>query len=108
MWLDAGFPRSKIIVGLPTYGHAFKLQDTTNPVVGTPTVGGIAGTYTRTPGFFAFYEVCELLHQEDTIVLWDHFAAVPYCYNQNTWVSFDDVRSLEKKVWKTHFLYQLR
>lgn len=55
--VELGMPRKKIAVGLPTYGHSFQLIDHTNPVIGAAAVSGEPARYTRTHGFYAYYEV---------------------------------------------------
>lgn len=100
MWVDSGIPRPKIMVGVPTYGHTFRLQDPDDHKVGAPSIGGVSGEYTGTPGFYAYYEVCEMLKKPDTAVFWDHLSSVSYAFNNDTWVSFECPKSIEKKVRK--------
>ena len=53
-----GMPREKVTMGLGTYGRTFALADVTKTGVGAAGKGpGEAGTYTREPGFMAYYEV---------------------------------------------------
>ena len=59
---------------------------------------GIAGKYTREPGFLSFYEICEKLSQEGWQRVWNNEQKVPYAYKGNQWVSYEDIESLKLKV----------
>ena len=57
-WVDAGCPRDKLIIGMPTYGRGFTLVSEANNGYGAAASGpSSAGTYTREAGFLAYYEV---------------------------------------------------
>jgi GH18 family chitinase len=53
--------------------------------------------YTREAGFLAYYEICQKLQQGWTRV-WNEEQKVPYAYNGNEWVGYEDVESLNHKV----------
>lgn len=51
-------PKSKIVVGIPTYGKSFILDNAVNNGVGAPTTGrGPAGRFTGEAGALSYYEV---------------------------------------------------
>ena len=53
-----GVPRSKLVIGMATYGRGFALDDRDNFYVGAPITGmSPAGSFTREAGFMAYYEV---------------------------------------------------
>lgn len=57
-WASNGAPKDKLNIGMPLYGHAFTLQDTSAIVPGQgKATKGQAGQYTREAGFLAYYEV---------------------------------------------------
>ena len=57
-WVEKGAPRSKLIIGMATYGRGFLLTNPAVSGVGAPTKGpSPAGRYTRESGFLAYYEV---------------------------------------------------
>lgn len=97
-WKKQGAPAQKIMVGLPTYGRSFTLADVTKFDIGAPALdGGRQGRYTQEDGFLAYYEVCDLLFEDNTTLVWDNEQQVPFAYQNDQWVGFDDERSLEVK-----------
>ncbi|XP_029410573.1 acidic mammalian chitinase-like [Nannospalax galili] len=98
--VDNGAPAEKLIVGFPAYGHTFILSNPSNTgiVIGAPTSGaGPAGPYTRQSGLWAYYETCTFLKGGATQA-WDAPQEVPYAYQGNEWVGYDDVKSFNIKA----------
>ena len=57
-WADGGCPKSKLVIGVPSYGRSFRLSDASNHEVNdSASGGGAAGTFTRESGFLSYYEV---------------------------------------------------
>jgi len=106
-WISKGAPREKLVLGLATYGRSFNLTDTNQHREGSLAYGaGIAGKYTREPGFLSFYEICEKLSLEGWQRVWNNEQKVPYAYKDNQWVSYEDIESLKLKVYfKISFCY---
>uniref|UniRef100_A0A2K5CNU4 Acidic mammalian chitinase n=1 Tax=Aotus nancymaae TaxID=37293 RepID=A0A2K5CNU4_AOTNA len=96
-WKDNGAPAKKLIVGFPTYGRTFTLSNPSNTGIDAPTSGaGPAGPYARESGFLAYYEICTFLKNGATQE-WDAPQEVPYSYQGNEWVGYDNVKSFEIK-----------
>ncbi|XP_054659846.1 acidic mammalian chitinase-like [Grus americana] len=97
-WKNNGAPAEKLLVGFPTYGHNFNLQNPSDTAVGAPTSGpGPAGPYTKQAGFLAYYEICTFLDSGATQA-WDAPQDVPYAYKGNEWVGYDNIKSFNIKV----------
>ncbi|XP_042319429.1 acidic mammalian chitinase-like [Sceloporus undulatus] len=97
-WKNNGAPAEKLIVGFPTYGHTFILSNPSNTAVGAPTSGpGPAGPYTRQSGFWAYYEICTFLKNGATQA-WDGPQDVPYAYQGNEWLGYDNIKSFQIKA----------
>nr|XP_025967491.1 acidic mammalian chitinase-like isoform X2 [Dromaius novaehollandiae] len=97
-WKSNGAPAEKLLVGFPTYGHNFDLQNPSDTAVGAPTSGpGPAGTYTREAGTLAYYEICTFLDSGATQA-WDTPQDVPYAYKDSTWVGYDNIKSFNIKA----------
>uniref|UniRef100_I3NG68 chitinase n=1 Tax=Ictidomys tridecemlineatus TaxID=43179 RepID=I3NG68_ICTTR len=94
LWLQKGTPANKLILGMPTYGRSFTLASSSDTGVGAPATGpGAPGPFTKEGGVLAYYEVCswKAVHRiEDQ--------KVPYVFQDNQWVGFDDVESFKAKV----------
>lgn len=43
-------------------------------------------------------QMCEFLRRHGTVKVYDEDAAVPYTYNGDQWISYDDVNSITLKV----------
>jgi chitinase len=99
LWVKLGAPREKILIGMPTYGRTFTLENVEKFDIGaTVKGGGEEGTWTKEKGFLAYYEVCDFLQASNTTLVWDNEQSVPFAYNGDQWVGFDDERSFKSKV----------
>ncbi|KAM9217372.1 LOW QUALITY PROTEIN: acidic mammalian chitinase-like [Leptosomus discolor] len=97
-WKNNGAPAEKLLVGFPTYGHSFNLQNPSDTAIGAPTSGpGPAGPYTKQSGFLAYYEICTFLNSGATQA-WDAPQDVPYAYKGSEWVGYDNIKSFNIKV----------
>ena len=57
-WLAKGVPKSKLIVGLPTFGMGWKLTDPSDHGIRVSAEGGNEkGKYSAESGILALYEV---------------------------------------------------
>uniref|UniRef100_A0A2P2HWQ1 Chitinase 3 n=1 Tax=Hirondellea gigas TaxID=1518452 RepID=A0A2P2HWQ1_9CRUS len=98
-WIKQGAPLQKVLMGVPAYGRSFTLADPSLFDIGAPTLGGGSeGKYTIEEGFLSYYEVCDFLFQDNTTLVWDNEQQVPFAYNGDQWVGFDDERSVQVKM----------
>ncbi|GAA6225581.1 acidic mammalian chitinase-like [Lates japonicus] len=99
-WLALGAPAEKLLLGFPTYGRTYRLTSAATNL-GAPANGPAdAGPYTRTAGFWAFYEICDFI--SSATVGWISEQEVPYATFGSSWVGYDDKRSFSSKVeWMT-------
>jgi len=103
-WIVQGADPQKLALGMGAYGRSFKLANPSDNGYMAPCklgnnglYSGSPGTYTREPGYLAYYEICERLNAGWTEV-WDDEGQVPYAHGDGDWVGFDNVRSIEYKV----------
>lgn len=99
-WLSKGMPKEKLIIGIPTYGHSYRLDNPLNHGLLAPANGfGKLGEM----GFVSYYTVCQFLHDGAKSVF-DDESKVPYAYKDREWISYDDVTSVYYKVCMYIFL----
>nr|XP_003409620.1 chitinase-3-like protein 2 isoform X1 [Loxodonta africana] len=95
-WINKGMPSEKVVMGIPTYGRTFTLASAENSVGASASGPGAAGPITKSPGFLAYYEICQFLQGANITRMQDQ--QVPYAVKGNQWVGYDDVESVETKV----------
>ncbi|XP_059149127.1 chitotriosidase-1-like [Physella acuta] len=97
-WVSKGALKSKINIGLPTYGRSFTLSSVSKNNTGDPAAGaGPAGRFTQEPGSLSYYEICEMISQGATVRR-SMDQQVPYLVKGSVWVGYDDPVSLRNKV----------
>ncbi|MEQ2176928.1 hypothetical protein GOODEAATRI_033208 [Goodea atripinnis] len=101
-WRTQGAPAEKLLLGFPTYGRTYRLS-TSASGLGAPSNGPAdAGPYTRTAGFWAYYEICDFINT--ATISWISEQEVPYATYGSAWVGYDDKRSFSSKVqWMTKY-----
>ncbi|CAG2054029.1 unnamed protein product [Timema podura] len=100
-WVDGGAPKSKLLVGFPLYGRTFTLASSADTEIGAQTSGpGEPGVYTQEAGYLGFYEICtKLITEGDSWTsVYDADSATLYAYNDDQWVTFDDVKTFTTKA----------
>jgi GH18 family chitinase len=91
-WNDIGVGKDKIMIGIPTYTHNYRLSSTKFVAVGSPAVG-------REPEF-TYFQICDFLSNVSTTsYVFDQEAKVPYAFNTDLlWSSFEDTKSVYFKA----------
>ncbi|XP_031627292.1 chitinase-3-like protein 2 isoform X2 [Contarinia nasturtii] len=95
-WHEKGLDKQKIIVGLPTYGHSFRLINPFNNKLGSPASGfGRTGEF----GFVTYPEVC-LFERHNIFVtkVFDADTCSPYIFAGDEWISYEDDNSIKCKT----------
>ncbi|XP_049270000.1 acidic mammalian chitinase [Rhipicephalus sanguineus] len=93
MWAVLGMPKSKIMVGIPTYGLSWMLENPLKWAVGCSATGrGKHGG-----GYVTFPGVCALL-KDGAQREYDDESKVPYLHKEKLWVSYDDQASVALKM----------
>ena len=90
LWTDKGFPKTKIVMGIPFYGIKFNSVTNTGRGLYQPFASGssipydkIVSTYLSNPAYTRY----------------EHLdALVPWLFNGSTFISYDDARSVAAKA----------
>nr|XP_020473556.1 acidic mammalian chitinase-like [Monopterus albus] len=99
-WLALGAPAEKLLLGFSTFGRTYRLSSASSSLGALANGPADAGPYTRTAGFWAFYEICAFI--SSATVQWISEQEVPYATYGSSWVGYDDKRSFSSKVqWMT-------
>ncbi|CAG2178772.1 unnamed protein product, partial [Oppiella nova] len=91
-WHQLGVHKSKIMVGIPTYGRSFRLA------FGSFTSPGSLATSSSQD--MSYSQVCQFLDTKGTTVAFDEESGVPYAFRDNTWITYESTESaLKKSTW---------
>ena len=87
-----GCPKSKLVVGIPTYGRSWTLSSSSATSLGSPASGaGAAGPVTGEGGFLAYNEICQNVQSGVfTKVTHPTHKMGPYAHGGRQWVGYDD------------------
>ncbi|XP_052893906.1 acidic mammalian chitinase-like [Anopheles moucheti] len=94
-WLSKGASAKKLTLGVPFYGHTFKLTNPGVDGVGAPTKGvGTPGPYTQQGGVLGYNEICVSSFPRKQF---DSVQGAAFASGNGEWVSYDSVESIKQK-----------
>ncbi|XP_045468782.1 acidic mammalian chitinase-like [Harmonia axyridis] len=97
-WLEYGAIKEKLVMGCGFYGKAMILEDAANHGLMAPVkTANNPGPYTDNIGTLGYNELCDF-HMKSATVTWDDDQKVPYLYEGDLWVGYDDERSVALKA----------
>jgi chitinase len=99
LWRNNVAPE-KVVLGLGFYGRSFQLKNKGCDKPGC-TFSGAAkkGSCTGNAGTLAYFEIQDILKDQDPAVTWDKEAAVNYMvFDDDQWVSYDNKKTFKQKV----------
>lgn len=92
-WLDAGLSPSKVVMGMPLYGHSWKLQSAGEMGIGAPATGvGIKD------GSVTYSDIRDFIAQNAATEVFDTTTVSAYCYSGLDWIGYDNDQSVARKV----------
>lgn len=101
-WIDAGVPKYKIIPGIATYGRSYTLNNPgwngDNAKLKKDHPLGYPAEFTKTQGYMNYLETCNRAGYMKWTRKWAPYAATPYIYKGDQWVSYDDTDSVDVKA----------
>lgn len=88
-WIAAGLPAEKLVLGIPFYGHRYNsVNDSNNGLFQKYSGGSSIGYSIIASNFLSNPEFVYHFHQE---------SKVPWVFNGNTFISFEDKESINEK-----------
>ncbi|TXG62242.1 hypothetical protein EZV62_013605 [Acer yangbiense] len=92
-WIQDGVRPRKLVMGLPLYGHTWKLQDPNVNGIGAPAIGVGPGD-----GILIYSQIMKFNSGNSAISRFDFGTASYYSYSGDSWVGYDDVVSVQLKI----------
>jgi len=108
-WISRGADPRKLVMGLSGFSRTMKLEEKCKHSLGAPTEeeGGVAGTFTKSSGVLAYYEVCKTKWNSRTCSGSSSVNA-PYGSTDTDFISYDDPESVALKVKRIMIAKNLR
>ncbi|KAJ0029967.1 hypothetical protein Pint_12484 [Pistacia integerrima] len=92
-WVQAGVPPEMLVMGLPLYGRTWKLKDPNVNGIGAPALGVGPGA-----GILTFNQIVDFNTANSSTVRFDDEKVGYYSYAGDSWIGYDDVESVKRKV----------
>ncbi|KAI3383007.1 hypothetical protein SNEBB_004087 [Seison nebaliae] len=98
-WIRHGASPSQLVMGIPTYGRGFTLENANNTKLGAAAKGpSKQDKYIPEPGIRAYYEMCQMEKEVDVTKVFNREHLAPYLYFGDQWIGYDDLESVGYKV----------
>ncbi|KAL8592121.1 hypothetical protein ACOMHN_033492 [Nucella lapillus] len=96
-YVGVGFPPSKLLLGIPTYGRSWTLANPATHGLHAPAIGkGDPGPKRHITGVYTYPDVCVAI-QSGAKSVSDSQAGAAYLYHGSTWVAYDDITTVTAK-----------
>ncbi|CAG2102373.1 unnamed protein product [Medioppia subpectinata] len=89
-WHRLGVDKSKIAVGVPTYGRRFRLALPWFTAPGSPALS--------TSQDMTYSQICEFLRADGTTAAFDRQSGAPFAYGNNHWLTYESTQSAAQKA----------
>lgn len=98
-WIQKGAPKTKLNLGIGTYGRSFTLKSASNNGVGASTTGpGQPGPYIQESGYLGYNEICEALVAGKLEQHWNAEQKSAYAFQGDQWVGYDNIEAVKIKA----------
>ncbi|KAE9445301.1 hypothetical protein C3L33_22801, partial [Rhododendron williamsianum] len=91
-WIDGGLSANKLVLGLPFYGYTWTLVNPNDSAVGAPAKG------TADNGWMSYKNLKALQISGAVSEYYNAAYVVNYCVIGSSWIAYDDVEVVKKKV----------
>ncbi|XP_042855923.1 chitinase-3-like protein 1 isoform X2 [Penaeus japonicus] len=96
-WISGGADKSKLVLGLGTFGNCWTLDSTDDTdYYASATQAGEPGPYTAALGILGYNEICEMQRENEWTVVKDPDMNEPYAYYEGNkiWCGYEDAMSM--------------
>eukprot|EP01018_Ginkgo_biloba_P013840 Gb_04931 [translate_table: standard] len=98
-WLSSGVPPHKVAMGIPLYGHSWRLKSDKEFGIGAPAVAaGPKQNVSDDEGTMFFFEIRNFIRENNATEAFDGTTVSAYCYAGDVWVGYDNEESVAGKV----------
>lgn len=104
-WIENGLPNTKIVLGMPFYGRAWKLAEpSTDFGIGAATDGlpsvevAYANGINHDTGEISYRNIKNFIENNQATTVYDENYVTNYCYTARTWISYDGLQSIDAKI----------
>ncbi|TKY54731.1 Receptor serine/threonine-protein kinase SD1-8 [Spatholobus suberectus] len=94
-WLGKELAANMLILGLPFFGFEWTLQNPSNNKIGALATGPAGAA---DDGSISYKDIKNVIQQNGAAVLYNDTYVTNYCSFDSTWIGFDDVEVVQKKV----------
>ncbi|XP_052198384.1 class V chitinase-like, partial [Diospyros lotus] len=91
-WIKAGLSPKKLVLGLPYFGFAWRLQDANNHGLEAPASGAVGAD----KGVMRFDEIKAVLNSATDV--YGETIVTNYCYSGTTWIGYDGAWTISTKA----------
>jgi chitinase len=100
-WINNGLSANKINLGMPLYGHSWKLSSQVSVPPAPASGPGTAGPFTGEEGYASYFEICQAIQNQGWQIVEDPDQFIgPYILSPTNvvdWIGFDDVTMVTTK-----------
>ncbi|CAF3871503.1 unnamed protein product, partial [Adineta steineri] len=94
--LSSDVPKEKLIMGIPTYGLSFLLENENKYSIGDNILAsGLPGRMTHIPGILASYEICNAIQSNNYERFLSNESVIVMAHKKDNLIIFDDTQSLQ-------------
>ncbi|KAL6274967.1 hypothetical protein ACE6H2_025659 [Prunus campanulata] len=96
-WIRKGLSASKLVLSLPFYGYAWKLENPRDNGIGAPATGPASITKEEN-GAMTYKDIMGYIQGNGANIIYNTTYVVKYYTNGSSWIGFDDAEVVKKKV----------
>uniref|UniRef100_A0A7E4UPI9 Chitin-binding type-2 domain-containing protein n=1 Tax=Panagrellus redivivus TaxID=6233 RepID=A0A7E4UPI9_PANRE len=97
LWHKLGMPKNKIVMGIPSYGRVWYLEDKNNTKIGAPAFPAAPFPNSNIEGVVPYAEMCRHI-PENSPWIFDPFPTPGFVVEGTFWFSYEDEYAVLQKI----------